>query len=112
MQKERIIMKKMLLLTVLTVLVFVGYVECKGQTQSSIEFQISKADLMDKIKGGWAGQVIGVCYALPTEFKYQKIIIPELEAVHVKVVLLIYCIYIVEVQKHRYQVKRFFYELI
>ncbi len=67
----------MLLLTGLTVLVFVGSVECKGQTQRSIEFQISKADLMDKIKGGWAGQVIGVCYALPTEFKYQKRIIPD-----------------------------------
>lgn len=33
-------------------------------------FTISKAELMDKIKGGWAGQTIGCTYGGPTEFKY------------------------------------------
>lgn len=31
---------------------------------------ISKEVLEDKIKGGWAGQTIGVTYGAPTEFKY------------------------------------------
>ncbi len=31
---------------------------------------ISKSALQDKIKGGWAGQVIGVTFGGPTEFRY------------------------------------------
>jgi hypothetical protein len=31
---------------------------------------LSKDALMDKIRGGWAGQTIGVCYGQPTEFRY------------------------------------------
>ena len=41
------------------------------------EITISKAELMNKIKGGWAGQAIGVCYALPTEFRYKSRMIPD-----------------------------------
>lgn len=37
----------------------------------------SKAQLIDKIKGGWAGQTIGVVYGAPVEFKYQGSIIPD-----------------------------------
>lgn len=44
---------------------------------SSGVLNISKADLMDKIKGGWAGQTIGVVYGAPVEFKYQGSIIDE-----------------------------------
>ncbi|MDO9154203.1 MAG: ADP-ribosylglycohydrolase family protein [Paludibacter sp.] len=39
-------------------------------------FSISKDELQDKIKGGWAGQTIGVVYGAPVEFKYQGAIIP------------------------------------
>src|SRR5229473_1690241 len=31
--------------------------------------RISRAALLDKIRGGWAGQMIGVSYGAPTEFK-------------------------------------------
>ena len=31
----------------------------------------SHDELMNKIKGGWAGQTIGVTYGGPTEFRYQ-----------------------------------------
>ena len=31
---------------------------------------LSKALIADKIKGGWAGQVIGCTYGGPTEFRY------------------------------------------
>ena len=38
---------------------------------------LSKDLLKDKIKGGWAGQTIGVTYGGPTEFRYMKRIIPD-----------------------------------
>lgn len=41
------------------------------------EFEISKDDLRDKIKGGWAGQVIGVTYGGPTEFKFNGTMIQD-----------------------------------
>jgi hypothetical protein len=31
--------------------------------------RVSRADLLNKIKGGWAGQMIGVAYGAPTEFQ-------------------------------------------
>ena len=40
-------------------------------------FTLSKATLQDKIKGGWAGQTIGVVYGAPVEFKYQGSMINE-----------------------------------
>src|SRR6185369_6925792 len=43
-----------------------------GQTTRSI----SRADLRDKIEGGWAGQMIGVSYGAPTEFRFRGQIIP------------------------------------
>ncbi|MFA9392373.1 MAG: ADP-ribosylglycohydrolase family protein [Prolixibacteraceae bacterium] len=38
---------------------------------------LSKADLADKIKGGWAGQVIGCTYGGPTEFQYLSKMVPD-----------------------------------
>ncbi|MGQ8338077.1 ADP-ribosylglycohydrolase family protein [Sunxiuqinia sp. A32] len=40
------------------------------------ETTISKSQLKDKIKGGWAGQVIGCTYGGPTEFKFNGKMIP------------------------------------
>jgi hypothetical protein len=39
--------------------------------------RLSKEVLQDKIKGGWAGQTIGVVYGAPVEFKYQGSLIDE-----------------------------------
>ena len=39
--------------------------------------EISLAELRDKIEGGWAGQMIGVSYGAPTEFRYLNRVIPE-----------------------------------
>ncbi|HQR35795.1 MAG TPA: ADP-ribosylglycohydrolase family protein, partial [Blastocatellia bacterium] len=36
---------------------------------------LSVAVLKDKIKGGWAGQMIGVSFGAPTEFKHNGKII-------------------------------------
>ena len=38
---------------------------------------IPLAELDDRIAGGWAGQMIGVSYGLPTEFRFNNQIIPE-----------------------------------
>ena len=38
---------------------------------------LTHAELMDKIKGGWAGQTIGCAYGGPTEFCYRGVIIPK-----------------------------------
>lgn len=39
--------------------------------------RISKADLQDKVKGGWAGQVIGCTYGGPTEFQWNGTMIGD-----------------------------------
>ena len=39
--------------------------------------EITLAELRDKIEGGWAGQMIGVSYGAPTEFRYLEKTIPE-----------------------------------
>ena len=38
---------------------------------------MSRDVLLDKIKGGWAGQTIGCAYGGPTEFCYRGITIPD-----------------------------------
>lgn len=50
-------------------------------TQSATAEQrtISVDDLRNKIRGGWAGQMIGVSYGAPTEFAYLNRMIPEAE---------------------------------
>ncbi|MBL8241104.1 MAG: ADP-ribosylglycohydrolase family protein [Bryobacterales bacterium] len=39
--------------------------------------KLTVADLRDKIEGGWAGQMIGVSYGAPTEFRFNNRTIPE-----------------------------------
>ena len=41
------------------------------------QVSMSKTTLLDKIKGGWAGQVIGCTYGGPTEIKWNGQIIPD-----------------------------------
>lgn len=42
-----------------------------------VERKLSLGALRDKIRGGWAGQMIGVSFGAPTEFRYNEVIIPE-----------------------------------
>ena len=46
-----------------------------SQNQSSRE--ITRAELRDKIEGGWAGQMIGVSYGAPTEFRFRQAMVPD-----------------------------------
>lgn len=41
------------------------------------DFKISKEKLLDKVKGAWAAQVIGVTFGGPTEFRFRGTFIPD-----------------------------------
>lgn len=48
-----------------------------ADSSSKKEITLTTDQLKDKIKGGWAGQTIGVVYGAPVEFKYQGSVIPD-----------------------------------
>lgn len=48
-----------------------------GQGAFPEEITISKEALLDKIKGGWAGQTIGCTYGGPTEFRFNGTMIQD-----------------------------------
>ena len=48
-----------------------------GKTKMPEKISMTKAELLNKIKGGWAGQVIGVTYGGPTEFRYLARMVPD-----------------------------------
>src|SRR5215212_11969104 len=39
--------------------------------------RLSRAELQDRIRGGWAGQTIGVTFGGPTEFRYNGTMIND-----------------------------------
>lgn len=49
--------------------------------QKTALFRISREALQDKIKGGWAGQTIGVTFGWPTEFVYQGTFIQDYQTI-------------------------------
>ena len=52
---------------------------CLSNVQGQLNFfDISKDVLQDKIKGGWAGQTIGVAFGGPMEFCYNGTFINQL----------------------------------
>src|SRR5215467_14246946 len=48
-----------------------------GKTINDGPRKISRSSLEDKIRGGWAGQMIGVSYGAPTEFRSNGKIIED-----------------------------------
>lgn len=58
---------------------------CEGKKEEGLQDKqlvtISKTVLLDKIKGGWAGQTIGVTYGGPTEFKYLGTMIQDYQQI-------------------------------
>ncbi len=72
-------MKKILMLMVLSVAV-VSLIGCDGQMaqeQASVEYRRIRVDeYLDKMKAGWVGQMAGVGWGGPTEFRYKGRIIP------------------------------------
>jgi len=43
--------------------------------------ELTRTELLDKIKGGWAGQVIGCTFGGPTEFRYPGAMIPDYQPI-------------------------------
>jgi len=83
------LIKQIFLKGVLTILVF-SVLSCKDNSSKMSEsvdvlsepitiesLVISKQELLNKIKGGWAGQTIGVVYGAPVEFKYNGSLIDD-----------------------------------
>jgi hypothetical protein len=60
-------------------------VSCKQKVSEKsaipVDNTFSSSLLKEKIKGGWAGQTIGVVYGAPVEFKYQGSIITEYQII-------------------------------
>ncbi len=71
--------KKMRKLTLTTLLIY-SLIACKVDKKETVlpeNFTLKKEQLLDKIKGGWAGQVIGCSYGGPTEFQFNGTMIQE-----------------------------------
>ena len=56
-------------------------VSCGQKAVEPTEVTMTKAELLDKIKGGWAGQTIGVVYGAPTEFKFRGTTIQDYQTI-------------------------------
>lgn len=69
-------MKNIFKVSIVSCILILG-LSCTGNDPKSNEITISKNDLLDKIKGGWAGQVIGCTYGGPTEFVWNGTMIGD-----------------------------------
>ena len=58
-----------------------GLLFCSAICPAQKKVEISKAALLDKIKGGWAGQTIGVAFGSYTEFRYQGTFIQDYQPI-------------------------------
>ena len=50
---------------------------CGTSQKENLNLTLSKDTLFDKVKGAWAGQILGCTYGGPTEFQYLSTIIPD-----------------------------------
>ena len=63
--------------------ILAGVLGCQGPRAGGLQFrqsdarQISAEEYVDKMKAGWIGQMAGVGWGAPTEFRYKGAIIPE-----------------------------------
>ena len=64
-----------LLSTGIALVAALGTVDCVRDRGTYETVPVSR--LEDKIRGGWAGQMIGVSFGAPTEFRFQGQIVPE-----------------------------------
>ena len=71
-------MKK--ILSVLPLLMLTAFGPAPSPTPANV-ITFTKADLQNKIRGGWAGQVIGVTFGGPTEFRYNGTMIQDYQPI-------------------------------
>lgn len=69
-------MKKIVPAIVAIVMSAASLLSCQNEKESET-LTISRAELIDKIKGGWAGQTIACTYGGPTEFAYPGTMIDD-----------------------------------
>ena len=53
----------------------------KARGATALRTELARAELLDKIKGGWAGQVIGCTFGGPTEFRYRGAMIQDYQTI-------------------------------
>ena len=70
-------MKKLILMSLALCLLACAQMETTKNQPFPDQVTLSKSVLLDKIKGGWAGQTIGCTYGGPTEFKYNGTMIQD-----------------------------------
>jgi hypothetical protein len=66
---------------IIVILFFIFGCEQGRQKQSGIKNSLTKLELIDKIKGGWAGQVIGCTFGGPTEFSFKGTMIQDYQPI-------------------------------
>jgi hypothetical protein len=78
-------MNKNIILISALIIFFCFSSSCKAQKKAVVSssdlIAMSKADLKDKIRGGWAGQTIGVSYGGPTEFRFKGTMIQDYQEI-------------------------------
>jgi len=67
---------------VITWCLIIVLLSCNTNKSAFNDISISKAELSDKIKGGWAGQVIGCTYGGPTEFRWNGTMVDDYVPIH------------------------------
>jgi hypothetical protein len=65
----------------LTLLVMCACLQSSFAQMLNEKLMLTKSALQDKIKGGWAGQVIGVTFGGPTEFRFNGTMINEYQKI-------------------------------
>ena len=63
------------------VCLLLGSAAIKADSSQPATVTMSKARLLGKIKGGWAGQTIGVSFGSYTEFRYQGTFIQDYQTI-------------------------------
>lgn len=65
----------------LIIFVLFAFLSCKHTEEFPAEVTLTKERLLDKIKGGWAGQALGVTYGSSTEFKFNGTFIQDYQPI-------------------------------
>ncbi|RYF95983.1 MAG: ADP-ribosylglycohydrolase family protein, partial [Chitinophagaceae bacterium] len=75
-------MTKNLIALCFLILIFTGAASTVINAQRTSSYLISEKVLRDKIRGGWAGQTIGVTFGGPTEFRYNGTFIQDNQVIN------------------------------
>ncbi len=68
-------------LTLLIAALFIWTISLQAAEKPKLKITLTKTELQDKIKGGWAGQIIGCTFGGPTEFQYKGTMINDYQPI-------------------------------